>query len=143
MPTPDAPTHPGARLNLPASGVGSVASMGSRVLAFVVDLAVSFGVALLFTGPALPQNWSLVAWAAMTILTVGIFGFTPGQAALGIRVAPLGGRSFVGGWALPRTVLTFLIVPPLIVDADGRGLHDRICRTVVIRYRASARSAGS
>lgn len=116
--------------------------MGSRVLAFVIDLAVSFGVALLFTGPALPRNWSLVVWAAMTILTVGIFGFTPGQAALGIRVAPLGGGSFVGVWALPRTVLTFLIVPPLMVDADGRGLHDRICRTVVIRYRASVRSAG-
>ncbi len=111
--------------------------MGTRVLAFVIDVVLSGAVALLFTRPALPQNWSLVVWASMTILTVGIFGFTPGQAALGIRVAPLGGGSVVGVWALPRTLLTFVIVPPLIVDADGRGLHDRICRTVVIRYRSA------
>lgn len=143
MPNSDAstaPTYPGERLNLPANGVGSVASMGSRVLAFLIDLAVSFGVALLFTRPALPQNWSLVVWAGMTIFAVGVFGFTPGQAALGIRVAPLGGRSFVGVWSIPRTVLTFVVVPPLIVDADGRGLHDRACRTVVVRNRANAGS---
>ena len=45
----------------------------------------------------------------------------PGQAALGIRVVPLGGGSLVGLWAMPRTALIFLIVPPLVVNADGRG----------------------
>jgi uncharacterized RDD family membrane protein YckC len=109
--------------------------MGSRVLAFLIDLAVSFGVAWLFTRPDLPQNLSLLGWAAMTVVAVGCFGFTPGQAALGIRVAPIYGKVFVGLWAIPRTVLTFVVVPPLLTDADGRGLHDRICRTVVIRYR--------
>jgi uncharacterized RDD family membrane protein YckC len=31
--------------------------------------------------------------------------------------------------------LTFLIVPPLLVNVDGRGLHDRLCRTIVLRLR--------
>jgi uncharacterized RDD family membrane protein YckC len=133
--TPEAAAYPGERLALPQTGVGSVASMGVRILAFLIDLAVSFGVAWLFTQPELPRNWSLLVWAAMTVMAVGSFGFTPGQAAVGIRVAPIDGRTFVGLWAVPRTVLTFVIVPPLLQDADGRGLHDRICRTVVIRSR--------
>ena len=46
-----------------------------------------------------------------------------------------GGRAIVGLWAVPRTALTFLIVPVLVTDRDGRGWHDRLCRTVVIRTR--------
>lgn len=128
-------TYPGKRLGLPAAGVGAVASMGARVGAFLIDIGLSALVAFGFTAPDLPQNWSLLIWAGMTVLAVGVFGFTPGHAAMGIRVAPLGGRSIVGLWAVPRTALVFLIVPPLIVDADGRGLHDRLCRTVVVRMR--------
>jgi len=134
---PQAPAHPGQWLNLPATGAGSVASLGARVAAFVIDLVLSFAVAYLFTRPDLPKNWSLLVWAVMTVIAVGTFGFTPGQAMVGIRVASIRMKSFVGLWAVPRTLLTFVIVPPLILDADRRGLHDRLCRTVVIRTRGS------
>ncbi len=127
--------YPGRRLGLPQSGVGSAAGMGVRTAAFALDLALSFLIALLFTRPELPKNWSLLVWAVMTVVAVGSFGFTPGQAISGLRVAPMDGRSLVGPWALPRTALVFLIVPVLITDADGRGLHDRFCRTVVVRTR--------
>lgn len=127
--------YPGRDLGLPASGVGSVVSMGPKIGAFVIDISLSALVAWLFTAPDAPQNLSLLIWAVMTVVTVGLFGFTPGQAAFGIRVAPLGGRSLVGLWALPRTALIFLIVPPLLTNANGQGLHDRWCRTVVIRMR--------
>ncbi|MET3807595.1 putative RDD family membrane protein YckC [Nakamurella sp. UYEF19] len=128
-------SFPGRRLGLPETGVGSVAGLGVRIGAFAIDLLVSFLIALLFTRPELPRNWSLLVWVVMTVVAVGIFGFTPGQAICGIRVAPLGGRALVGLWAVPRTALTFVIVPTLLNDADGRGLHDRLCRTVVIRTR--------
>jgi uncharacterized RDD family membrane protein YckC len=127
--------YPGKRLGLPSAGVGSVASMGRRILAFVIDIVLSALVAWLITAPEPPQNMSLLVWAALTIVTVGLFGISPGQAALGIRVVPYGGGSFVGVWAVPRTALVFLIVPPLVVNADGRGLHDRWCRTIVLRTR--------
>lgn len=131
----------GSALELPATGVGSAATLGQRVLAFAIDIALSAGVAALFTLPAAPKNWSLVVWAAMTVLSVGLFGFTPGQWLLGIRVAVVGAPSsarragLVGWWAIPRTALTFLVVPVLLMDANGRGLHDRLCRTVVVRAR--------
>ncbi|NNG37513.1 RDD family protein [Nakamurella aerolata] len=131
----------GTGLELPASGVGSAASIGSRVLAFVIDIALSAGVAALFTLPDAPKNWSLLVWAVMTVLSVGLFGFTPGQWLMGIRVAVVGAASddrragLVGWWAVPRTALTFLLIPVLLMDANGRGLHDRLCRTVVVRAR--------
>ena len=128
-------TYSGQALGLPASAVGSVATMGAKIGAFVIDILLSALLAWAITAPEPPKNWSLAIWAGMTIVTVGLFGFTPGQAALGIRVAPLGRSSMVGLWAVPRTVLVFLIVPPLLVNADMRGLHDRWCRTVVVRMR--------
>ncbi len=116
--------------------------MGVRFGAFALDLVLSFLIALLFTRPDLPKNWSLLVWAAMTVVGVGLFGSSPGQVVCGLRVAPLG-RSLVGIWVLPRTALTFLIVPVLITDVDGRGLHDRWCRTVVVRTRAATAKADS
>jgi uncharacterized RDD family membrane protein YckC len=32
-------------------------------------------------------------------------------------------------------VLILLVLPPLIVDRDGRGLHDRLAGTVLVRAR--------
>ena len=136
--TTDGPSeqmYPGKRLGLPSAGVGSVASTGRRIAAFGIDIVLSALVAWLITAPEPPQNMSLVVWAVMTVVAVGLFGITPGHAALGIRVVPMSGGSFVGAWAIPRTALIFLIVPPLVVNADGRGLHDRLCRTVVLRTR--------
>jgi uncharacterized RDD family membrane protein YckC len=109
--------------------------MGVRVLAFLLDAVAAGVIAYLFTRPDLPQNWSLLVWALLTVVPVALFGFTPGQAAFGIRVAPVTGARTPGLWAVPRTALIALIVPPLINDRDGRGLHDRWCRTVVIRMR--------
>ncbi len=127
--------YPGRSFGLPAAGVGSVASTSRRIAAFAIDIVLSALAAWAFTAPDPPQNTSLILWSVLTVVTVGLFGITPGQAALGIRVVPVGGGSFVGAWAIPRTVLVFLIVPPLLLNADGRGLHDRLCRTIVLRVR--------
>lgn len=127
--------YPGQKLGLPAEGVGSVASMGRRIAGYAIDIVLSALVAWLITAPDAPRNTSLLVWAVMTVVTVGLFGITPGQAAVGIRVVPTGGGDFVGLWAIPRTLLIFLIVPPLLVDSNGRGLHDRLCRTIVLRLR--------
>ncbi|SDP47909.1 Uncharacterized membrane protein YckC, RDD family [Nakamurella panacisegetis] len=135
MDTTQGQGYPGSRLGLPRSGAGSVAGMGVRIGAFGIDLIVSALIALLFTRPELPRNWSLLVWFALTVVAVGLFGSTPGQVACGLRVAPVGGRALVGLWAIPRTAMIFVVVPPLLTDADGRGLHDRLCRTVVVRTR--------
>lgn len=128
--------YPGERLGLPAQGPGAVASTGRRCAALLVDIVLAGLVAGLFTAPELPRNWSLLAWAILTVLPTAIFGVTPGMAALGMRVARVDGTVFVGvPRALLRTALLFLIVPAVVWDSDGRGLHDRAVGTVVVRTR--------
>ena len=124
----------GASLGLPADGPGSLAGFGIRVGAFCVDALGSALIAGLFTAPDLPGNWSLAAFAAVTVLTLVAFGQTPGMRLLGLRLAhPRPGERLAPWRAVVRTALLCLLVPALIVDADGRGLHDRLTDTGVVR----------
>lgn len=128
--------YKGERLGLPQSGPGSIASSGRRAFAILTDFLLAAGVAGLFTYPDLPRNWSLLAWFAITIIAVAFFGFTPGHAIFGLRVARLDGSPLVGlPRAALRTGLIFLVIPAVIWDADGRCLHDKASNTVVIRVR--------
>src|SRR6266545_1826169 len=87
---------PGERLGLPERGPGSVASMGTRLVALLIDGVLASLIAYAFTAPAAPLNWSLVPWFVITVLTVSFFGCTPGMWLLGIRVARTDGASMVG-----------------------------------------------
>lgn len=139
MSEPDPPGAPGAeqdwrgqRLGLPRSGPGSVAGFGRRIVAVFVDwIPCSILAQLLTDNPA----WStMMIFAVLTVLGLTFFGRTPGHAALGLRVALVAGGgppAFVP--ALVRTVLLCLAVPPVVYNADGRGLHDRAAGTIVLR----------
>jgi uncharacterized RDD family membrane protein YckC len=132
----------GVRLGLPASGAGSLAGTGARIGAFVLDALLSTLVAGLFTQPSLPRLWSLLALALEYTFFGSTFGQTPGMAAFKValvRVEATAGsgepsRASVARVAL-RTLLLLPLVPAVIVDADGRGLHDRATGTAVIRLR--------
>lgn len=133
-PSPAEDGYPGERLGLPEHGPESVAGLGRRALAFLVDLLLSALLAWGFTAPAVPGNWSLLAWALLTVIPTSAFGMTPGMTLMGLRVARLGGAKCVGvPRALLRTALLFFILPAVINDADGRGIHDRLVGTVVVR----------
>jgi uncharacterized RDD family membrane protein YckC len=126
----------GASLGLPADGPGSLASFQTRVVAFLVDGVGAAFVAGLFTAPNFPGNWSLVAFVVLTIGTLALAGQTPGMRLLGLRLAhPRQGQRLALWRAVVRTALLCLLVPALIVDADGRGLHDRLTDTAVVRDR--------
>ncbi|GAB3351108.1 RDD family protein [Modestobacter lapidis] len=124
----------GAALGLPASGPGSLAGFGQRIGAFAVDAIAAALVAGLFTAPELPGNWSLLSFVLITIGFLAATGQTPGMRLLGLRLAhPQAGRRLALWRAVVRTALLALLVPALVVDVDGRGLHDRLTATAVIR----------
>jgi uncharacterized RDD family membrane protein YckC len=124
----------GAALGLPADGPGSLATFGSRIGAFLVDAVAAALVAGLVTAPSLPGNWSLVPFGLITVGTLVAFGQTPGMRLLGLRLAhPRAGERLALWRAVVRTGLLMLLVPALVVDADGRGLHDRLTDTAVVR----------
>ena len=124
----------GAALGLPADGPGSLANFSSRVGAFLVDAIAAALVAGLFTAPSLPGNWSLLSFGLVTVVTLLAFGQTPGMRLLRLRLAhPREGERLALWRAVVRTGLLMVLVPALVVDADGRGLHDRLTDTAVVR----------
>ena len=133
------PAYPGGDLGLPESGPGSLAPMGRRVVALLIDWLISYGLALLALGAgaiskAMLSTAILVIWLLLGVVAVRLFGFTPGQLALGLQVAAVDGRAPVGlGRLAVRGLLIAVVIPPLFVDSDGRGLQDRVTGTAVVR----------
>jgi uncharacterized RDD family membrane protein YckC len=126
----------GASLGLPENGPGSLASFSTRVVAFVVDAVGAALIAALFTAPELPGNWSLLPFGLLYVVSLVAFGQTPGMRLTGLRLAhPRPGERLALWRAVVRTALLMLLLPALVVDADGRGLHDRLTDTAVVRER--------
>jgi uncharacterized RDD family membrane protein YckC len=131
--------YPGQPLGLPEHGSGSLAGLGRRLAALLVDWLLAYGLAALgmtlglISLPAL-STAVLVLWLALGVLAVRLFQFTPGQFALGLRVASVDQRLLVGlGRATARGVLIAFVIPALFVDVDGRGIQDRVTATAVVR----------
>ena len=130
--------YAGQRFGLPESGPGAVAGFGRRLAALTVDWLLCYLIALLFGNAQDPYFGFLVLgiWFLLTAAPVAVFGSSAGMTALGIRVASFNAAAVIGvPRAVVRTLLIALVLPPLIRDADGRGLHDRAARTVVVRTR--------
>ena len=126
----------GAGLGLPAEGPGSLAGFGQRAAAFLVDAVAAAVVAGLVTAPDLPRNWSLLSFGLITVVFLVLTGQTPGMRLLGLRLAhPRPGQRLALWRAVVRTGLLMLLLPALVVDSDGRGLHDRLTDTAVVRER--------
>ncbi|MER5410215.1 RDD family protein [Streptomyces sp. NPDC002769] len=126
----------GEQLGLPEHGPGSIARPGRRLGALAVDWAlcmlIAYGLLTDGYGQA-TGNWALLVFFALGALTVGTLGFTPGKRLFGLRIVPEGGGRLNPLRALLRTALLCVAVPALVWDRDGRGLHDRLARTVEVR----------
>lgn len=108
-----------------------MAGFGRRILALLID----WGVAMLISNVWFEASSlaTLLTFAAMHILLVGTLGTTLGKRIVRIQVVRLGGAWAGPVKALVRTLLLCLVVPPLVMDADGRGAHDKLAGTVEIR----------
>jgi uncharacterized RDD family membrane protein YckC len=144
VPADTTPDYPGKRFGLPKQGPMSVAPMGRRLAALIVDWVLCELIATLFTGHSLArgasdptyfstQFWTLTLFAVEVYLLTAISGLTIGKRLLGIRVIRTDGSRPGFGWALLRTLLLLCVVPPLLSDRDLRGLHDRASDTIVVR----------
>lgn len=126
----------GQQLGLPEEGPGSIARPGRRLGALAVDWAMSVLIASRLITQSYEQstsNWALLVFFVMSALTVGTIGFTPGKRLFGLRVVAVDTGRVHPLRALLRTALLCLAVPALVWDRDGRGLHDRLAKTVEVR----------
>lgn len=142
-----ASAYPGAELGLPERGAGSLAAVSRRLVAVFIDWMACTFIALAILR---------VPWGGLTgtqsLLPLGIFflenvllvstaGMTLGHGLLGMRVhrieALRAGQPGMPGLrsGLIRALLLCLLVPALIFDRHGRGLHDRAAGTLLLRSR--------
>ena len=152
---------PGVRLGLPATGPGSLAGAGRRVAALAVDWVACLLISGMLFPAGRVAAFSLVrgepmatlgVFALENVLLVGTVGHTLGHRLLNLRVRALtsvapGGASSSpqppeSAWlrrapgllrAAVRTVLLLLMIPAVVRDGDGRGLHDRVAGTAIVR----------
>lgn len=134
--------YPGERLGLPRTGSGSVARVGRRIGALLIDYTAATIIATAFLGfnqfalpseAGLTQFTPLVVFALLQILFIPTAGGSPGHRILGMRLVSLDG-GWVGLWRpIVRTFLLIVVIPAVIWDEDQRGLHDKAVRTVLVR----------
>lgn len=133
-------------MGLPEQGAGAMATTGARVAALFVDILVGGligGLVNVFvTDPssnvrALAANG---AFALQVLILTALTGQSVGMRLLGIRVARIKDPAAVPGF-LPtavRLMLLCLVLPALVFDRDGRGLHDKAAGTAVLRAKGAA-----
>lgn len=131
----------GERIGLPQAGSGSLATFGVRFAALIVDCIASALVASLIVAHRggdlanrLPGSWSLVPLAVDYVVGLLLGGQTLGMHLLGIKVLRVDrpGRIPLASIVV-RTAMLFLLIPAVVLDRDGRGLHDRLTGTAVVR----------
>jgi uncharacterized RDD family membrane protein YckC len=138
---PPAPTdfRPGTRLGLPADGPGSVATIGGRLGAFVIDAIVAnllAGLPYVFGVHYSADARGFIVLGVYLLIELifdTLYGQTLGKRLLGIRVIRVDGDGLAAPqWLLLRTVLLGVLVPAVVWDRDRRGLHDKASGTVVV-----------
>ena len=132
----------GRRWGLPPEGAGAVATTGSRIAAFFLDVVFSALIGALVRGVVRGDDSRLgladeFAFAVQVLLLTALTGQSLGKRVLGIRVVRLAAQDGPPGFlpAAIRTALVMLVLPAVIMDRDGRGLHDKAAGTLVVRTR--------
>lgn len=132
--------YPGQRFGLPKQGIGSVARMGRRLSALTLDWIAAILVTHLAL-PALVYGSEGFAAATLAIFAFHVFlltattGASFGYKIAGIKLISVSPARVSFLKVLVRTALLCLVVPALIWDRDGRGLHDKAVGTITMRAR--------
>ena len=137
------PDYPGKRFGLPKDGPGSVAPMGRRLVALIVDWVLCYLIASTIVGHSVvtvtDAHYQDAQWLALLIFVLEVYlltavsGLTVGKRLLGIRAVRTDGSRPGFKWAALRTLLLLFVVPACLSDRDLRGLHDRASDTIVVR----------
>jgi uncharacterized RDD family membrane protein YckC len=134
-------SYPGQRLGLPATGHGSLASWGARILALIIDWAVCTGVAvaLFGTGVVTGHGWrafmTLATFFVESTLLSWLAGGSFGQLICRIAVVRLDRQRLGIARALLRAALVSLALPALVIGPNRRTLADLAAGSVVINRR--------
>ena len=115
------------------------AGLGRRLGAICIDWGASllevqvlFGRTYPYGTPTSALITGIVFVVEIAVLT-SLMGGSFGQVVLGVRVVRTDGSRIWPLRVLGRTLLLFLVIPAVIMDSDGRGLHDKAVDSRTIR----------
>ena len=127
--------------NRPVEGPGSIARLAPRAVALLIDWALCSVIAMGLLG----YRWGgsgaegfkpLAVFAVENLLLVSTLGMTLGHRVMGMQVQRVSDGAAPGLLAgAVRTVLLCLAIPAVVTDSSGRGLHDKLAGTVIVRTR--------
>jgi uncharacterized RDD family membrane protein YckC len=109
-----------------------IAGLDRRFAALLVDWLLCLLAAGWF-GPLNGSPWPWVVLVGEYTVFIGAFGQTPGMWLTRVRCVRFGGGGRLGvPRAALRAVLLGLVIPALLMDANRRGLHDRLAGSVMV-----------
>ena len=114
-------------------------SIGRRFAALVIDWVIAVLSAAAVANSTVPPEGLRESFLVSGIfvlevgLLVGLLGFSIGKRLLGLQVEGPDGRPIGVARALLRTFLLALVIPALVRNDEGRGLHDIASSSRVVR----------
>ena len=119
---------------------GEVAGLGRRVAAIALDWFASILLSRVvfgqFTYGSPESSFAiLMIFIAEVVIFTWLMSASFGQRLLGISVVRMDGGKLPLWRVFVRTLLICLIIPAVVYDNTGRGLHDRAVGSVVIRAK--------
>lgn len=121
----------------------SRAGFGRRFLAILIDWCLASLTSLLFiptlTSELLPLVIRHLIFIFQVALLTALTGSSAGQKLFGLRVVSWPDQGYLKPLpAFLRTIMIALVIPAVVYDVEGRGLHDRLARSVVVRYSSGS-----
>ena len=101
-----------------------------RVLGLAVDWALAWLISALFFGA--DGFATLLVFIGANALGGLLIAGSPGHLVARIRIAPIKGGALGVMAPLVRPLLIAMVIPAVLVDADMRGLHDRLVGTILV-----------
>lgn len=115
------------------------ASIGRRLAALAIDWVVAVLSAAAVANSTVPPEGLGESFLVSGVFVVevglltGLLGFSIGKRLVGLRVEGPDGRPIGVPRALLRTFLLALVIPALVRNDEGRGLHDIAAGSRVIK----------
>lgn len=106
------------------------APLGRRVAALLIDWIIAALTAVAITPVTYPpdnitQNLIITGFFIVEVgVLVGLLGASIGKRIMRLGVINPDGQAIGIPQGLLRTALVCLVIPPLVANSDGRGLHD-------------------
>lgn len=130
---------PGKQFGLPENGPRSVPTLLRRVVALCIDWAISVAVSMTIAVVWFGLDWidyngfvTGLIFVIMHMVFGLITGGSPGHLLTKMRMAPIKGGALGVVAPLIRPWLIILVIPPIMMDRDQRGVHDRIVGTIMV-----------